>query len=1094
MWTSKFSTTLLSSTLLTATLFLSACNLPDTQKRKDGGDAQGSFFADEVSGTLLNEKFQEDISLPKERTYAMKVCIRDLKHSKPVINHPFKIEEIEKETSTDATGCLTWNESVEFEYLTDPVFIKIDRKIKSAGIHSGSYEVSFAINPWDTENYHNAIDLSKNKVSPLVEKDEVKAKLTGKSQKQEFELWVEDGRMFANDDKMGDSTTNQYQLKYEFNLAPYIKTKKTSGEDSQYTLKHGLFAGRIEIIHRYYVGGENEKNVYDIIASENFKDAKMEKGALSFSRVMTFNGGPPSRGSLFVRLYLEPMKPVQNLKPYVGIFPMGDFRSIRTNQFLKVLPSSDFKKEVEAQLPLAKNYLSGSVSASQATSTKGDTALKPASPTTARAQGTVSWTTLDFDSPVKGVQLLNHKRRITYPVHICFTNNLNQMPVAFQKFQVWGFSQNENVPGEDKKTLVSNVGGCIFWTDTVEYDIYECQRYSRGYVIIESKDFNLKIKRYYYLNPWDEYFGAKDSDKINNAEELRTSCDTDKPKVSEVVLQDVSIKTHSMKYENAINSLLEFSAPKEFGITIHPKVKIPSALKVDYDSNLDTLIDGAYLLRVMIVRNEDLNKKTDVIAQKDIPVLLRNGMAYARFVYSLKDQRLFHTRNTMYLQLLPIKHEKVTASDNHTLTLKNPSEPLEDIINPQTSLIYPVFKEDIVLTGEDFKTLRPFTGSAYTQHLQIDFNDKDSLFDFTALVNGFKAKTKQTEEASKKLAQTSVFAANHNLTLMNNSDIGNLPFAGWAQNVLNTHKISMDTATASKLCEYWFKNFWSGKFNLGEMLLRRACATASKEGIRTFFDFDHVYFIKNIGASEYAGPGPERGLSLGTSFSVNTSYSESFTNSVGVAGKLGAGAELGKFASVGAEVYTSFDFSRSSSKSDSNSIALGESSNLAVTESRFKIKATQYQFCITVKPNARLFQKSSQVWYLRWLQGEIDYTQFFKAGVTDQEKADLSQRGLMICNSADEKKEFSFIEQYYWVTAPLSANEIQDSHDERNKQFSIMIRGNQDYNRFKYLLSRKWTYPKNASSSAMPENYLDGLIQMQSWKTSPPGVYIYRDQ
>jgi len=57
-----------------------------------------------------------------------------------------------------------------------------------------------------------------------------------------------------------------------------------------------------------------------------------------------------------------------------------------------------------------------------------------------------------------------------------------------------------------------------------------------------------------------------------------------------------------------------------------------------------------------------------------------------------------------------------------------------------------------------------------------------------------------------------------------------------------------------------------------------------------------------------------------------------------------------------------------------------------------------------------------------------------------------------------------------------------------------MIRGNQDYNRFKYYLTQKWKYPGNASVTSDSPDYLNNLIQMQGWKVSPPGTHIFREQ
>lgn len=1083
------------SLTLISIFFLTGCNLPDTQKRDDNNDAQGSFFADEVSGSLFSETFQEDISLPKERTYLMKVCLRDLRHSKPVLNHPFLIEELNQELKTDSIGCLSWNEKIGFDYLTDPVFIKYERKIKSKGLHTGSYKVSFAINPWDTENYRSAIDLSKKKVEPLLASEAAAEKLSGKAQTQAYDLWVEDGRLFINDEKMGDVENNRFELKYEFNVNPYIKTKKTSGEISQYNLKYGFFSGRVEVIQRYFVGGENEKNTYDILASANFYDAKMEKGILSFTKILSFKGGPPSRGSVFVRLYLQPSKNIPNLKPFAGIFPLGDFRSIRTNSFLKVLPSPDFIKEIEAQLPLNKDYMSQTARSKSLSGDKDDDDNTSGS-RSGKADSTLSWTTLEIDSPVKGVQQLNHKRKITYPVNICFTNNLTQGPLAFQNFKVRGFSTNEDVPGEEKKITPSNNNGCIFWTDVIEYDIYECRKYFKGYVIIENPDYNLKIKRYYYINPWDDFFGGKDEKKIDNPEVMNTSCDTENPKRSEVVLESLSVKTHVLDYNNSINSFLEFNAPRKLGIEIHPKVKIPSDLKHDFDNGLDALIDGPYLLRVLLTKNKNMAEKPTIIAQQDIPVMSRQGKIYAEFPFRLLDHRLFLTRNTLFIQLLSVRHDKVIADNDYNLRLKNPKDKIEDIINHDTSLIYPIFFEDIIMDGETHRTLRSFSGSEYTKHIQIETSGKKNEFDFNALVAEFKAKSQNKIDENKKRANAQSYAQLNMYDYADDTKIANLAFADALKTSLKNHKITFDKTSSKQLCKYWFNTYWKGKMDLGEILLRRACNSAAKDNIKYFFDFDHVFFVKSVASSEYIGAGAEKAISLGSSFSVSTSYSESFTNSMGggVGGKIGAVDKIGKFASVGAELHSSLDYSRSTSKSDSNSIDLSEGSNLLVTESRFKIQSNDYEYCIAIKPSARLFQPSSKVWFLRLWDGEIDYSQFFKSNISAQEKLTLTQKGLLVCQSTRSTKPFIFQEQYYWVTQPQSHNEIQDLHDEKNKLFTIMIRGNQDYNRFKYYLTQKWKHPDNAAVTAGSQDYLNNLIKMQGWKISPPGAHIYRER
>jgi hypothetical protein len=120
-----------------------------------------------------------------------------------------------------------------------------------------------------------------------------------------------------------------------------------------------------------------------------------------------------------VRLYLRPTKNVQNLNPFLGIYPIGDFRTLRNNQFLKILPSKEFINEIEQQLPPNNSYLVSQSGEKKQSSEDGGNENS----TEGRADSTISVTNLEFDSPARSVLSLNHKRTIIYPVNICFINN-----------------------------------------------------------------------------------------------------------------------------------------------------------------------------------------------------------------------------------------------------------------------------------------------------------------------------------------------------------------------------------------------------------------------------------------------------------------------------------------------------------------------------------------------------------------------------------------------------------------------------------------------------------------------------------------------
>ncbi|MCK6597938.1 MAG: hypothetical protein L6Q37_06200, partial [Bdellovibrionaceae bacterium] len=80
-------------------LYLTHCQLGETQKRIDSQASASSFYVEKISGSFVSESFNENISIPKDRTYQFSVCLKDLKKNKAITNHPFLIEEI-KETLT----------------------------------------------------------------------------------------------------------------------------------------------------------------------------------------------------------------------------------------------------------------------------------------------------------------------------------------------------------------------------------------------------------------------------------------------------------------------------------------------------------------------------------------------------------------------------------------------------------------------------------------------------------------------------------------------------------------------------------------------------------------------------------------------------------------------------------------------------------------------------------------------------------------------------------------------------------------------------------------------------------------------------------
>ncbi|MCK6599068.1 MAG: hypothetical protein L6Q37_11945, partial [Bdellovibrionaceae bacterium] len=981
-----------------------------------------------------------------------------------------------------------WTETFTFEFLAEPTFLKFERNIISKGLHSGSESITYAINLWDTENYKNIVDLSKNKVSPLVEGNKVEQKLAARNETSAFDLWLEDGRVFITDEKMGE----ELQLKYDFSLQPFIKFKKTSGEPFNYALKSGLFKGKIQLLQRYFDGNSKE-NQYDIFGEDSFDAAKMEKGILSFSKTLKFKS-PPTRGNLFLRIQIESQLPINNLKSFTGLFPLGDYRNFKTNQFLKVTSSPELLQEVAKKIPGNSRY---DVNKNTQPSSENENET--------RSDSLISIAPLSID-PLSGEQINYHKKMVKYIVTACFSNNLVTSPLVFQKFKVYGFSQNENQPGELKDVKKTNHLGCVYWTDNVEFDMYDCHHFYRGYVIVENQHFNFKEKIYYFVNPWEPYLLGTDEKKIDNVNVLSTSCDSKKPKKSEILIDSVVFENQGQQNENKINHKLDIEITRHLSLTFHPKVSVPSDIRDDYNAKLESLANGIYLLRLAFFKNLKTSNKKELIFYKEIPVLNKNNIVTTDLDFTLKDKRLLETKNSMIIQLLPVKQEDFEVVSDYKVIPKSKSKSIQLSLDNNTSLLSPIFKQEFSLDGDGKQvSLRTFKGSEITTHFNVTFNEENKNFDLNSFIQAFRSEEDLHQQRLLIPPKANDFALKNQLLLYENKKIEELKFKNAAIKTIEASKNSFDEQSVEKLCDYWFENNWKEKFRTTESLFHRYCKSEGSKNLKSIFDLNYVYLIHNVSGSKYLGPGLDKNLTTSDSYSLSTSINNFSSSALSTGVKVGVKPPptvIPEWFSLGAEVGAQISSGQQSATSESNSITLNEMSNLQVSESHFQITTSKYQKCLSIKPNASLFYDSGKnsflkVWDAMWktdMKTEMGNL-LFKSDITESEKMEASNKGILICKSDLATTPFSFQESYYWVQPNLSTNELQDAKDERTKINSFMLRGVQDFTRFKYFLTTKWTLPEGSKQIKLDsERIFNNLIYLKYFQATLPGIYIQKEK
>src|SRR5688572_2596138 len=133
--------------ILTLVFFLLVgCDLPTPKDGRDGEDSTYAVESFEGEATSIN--IHETVAIPASNNYNFKACLANLRQKRPIVSHKFIIEENGKELFSDVKGCVTWSETIAYNFFAESRFLKFDRTLKAVGTHRGRRTIQMAINPW----------------------------------------------------------------------------------------------------------------------------------------------------------------------------------------------------------------------------------------------------------------------------------------------------------------------------------------------------------------------------------------------------------------------------------------------------------------------------------------------------------------------------------------------------------------------------------------------------------------------------------------------------------------------------------------------------------------------------------------------------------------------------------------------------------------------------------------------------------------------------------------------------------------------------------------------------------------------------------
>lgn len=1015
-------------------MVMTACTLPTPQDRDSEGSEAATFLVSDATGESIGSKLNADFSVPESKTFTFSVCLKDRAQSKPLVGHPFKVDEIDKEMKTDEKGCLNWKESVPFNYFSNPQYLEWQRHVTATGLHKGSRLVRFAINPWsDIDNSKPVVNLNTTTPFKLeTDSGKVTSLLKGADESNfvKNSLWVNDMRLQSYDQKFSDD--GSVTLNFDLMAVPRLKMKALNGDQVLQPLNQGKFKFRLSLIHALVEGG---KEVRRILGQSEIQNLSVYNGNMFIKAPLKL---PliPSRGQIILGLDITAQDSSLKIGNFQGIYLIGDYDQLKTTGFLRLMSFVTEKEDFK---------ISDYVNSTEKFENK-DAYVKPR----------IEIAPLEIRSVRVGKETTSEKE-IIYNIRACLRNGLEQKIIRGHTFNVTGFRQNEGEKAKTKQITTDN-SACVNWDDSLTFKHYACQKYLKGFVEIENKDLALKQRLEIAINPWQSNgltFG-RDLRYLDNQERLITDCKQENVLPSAISLRSFSYSAQSYGYD--IDHYLNMTFKKKLRLKVDAVVSVFNDMTFGRMESAQKLRPGVYLLKIALIKNRDYYNEKIYVTSAEKLVSTVDGDIKADIEFKTSDLKALSNRNTVLIELDPVQESKVVVDTEGHVTVKEPVKSLDDVIDRSVGLLNRTFTGIMLLNPDrDSQELMPLNTQEVNQYL-VAANLPKLEGKNTSMVRGYielgQKIDKEQQLTLKRAAGIPAFAQRNSLAVASVKNPESYPAL---QNILikgpskfNPDKATQELlqfATTGKLtpemtkgmCAYWYRELlkdsvWETYLHLNE----------ANCGIRAgkpanLFKVEKRLFVKELGGFKYV-KGYPFGVGIDNSISLTKTFTESFTTTKSLSASVGLSQKWLDLFSIGVTGTYSIATAEADAFASANAVSVRSTLPLTVHQNIYQLNLKRYQECSIVTMNPQLFKKGGL------------FESALKPNLKEAQKIEVASRGLMICTGEDTTKPLVSNESYYFVNQDVNSSSSQDSGDDRNRNFVIALRGEKDFQRLMYFI------------------------------------------
>lgn len=687
---------------LSLSLGLSSCFKPST-KSSDDSEALASFNIRQSSATSEHKDVDKNWRIPLSKKYNFTVCLQDKKTQENIIGHEFKVDilnsnsvqtsnaqnqnaqisssDFGKTIKTDARGCLVWNESIKYNYWALETFITQQRKITAAGLHKGSREFKFAINPWNKSDEFVDLKLDPNKIADrdLVKTDNAELSLKGQSKSNPITVWADDLKFRMMD--IGTSSQRR-EIRVYGEFTPKISIPKSDQTISHKNIEDGIFKLKIFFVSEV----PSTKNKYILFEIET-KDLKMEGGKVRFDSKALLSKMQPSQGELKIAMIITPVDPPQALNEFHGVYtitssldlngrqdpqPVAEMNSNSYPSFkvYHYLQQQTYTFTAEGKIQAYKLPTIASNTESTKESSKDNSKDDLTNDLILDGLTSASSYYLTHDNfTVKGGKIFTEfnkqyfSREITFSA--CFLNATGS-PLIGSTFKVITF-KNQTLT----RTTDSSNYGCVKWNeefDHLSYYAYEEPLVGKvSFINQMGEQLDIPVA----LDPWV----SGDGSDIHY--DLRSPSQVSRYNKAKENIKRIPIKrsissfhlVNSNKSTYDIDPYLNLDTTQIFKFSIDGA----SIIRNDRPNGLvnESIQDGYYLMRIALQKDyydSDGSKKEHVTtAQKIIEFKNHEVVPGTEVQLFFSDWRFLRVVNNVVLELYPINFDKLHAVSGEDL-------------------------------------------------------------------------------------------------------------------------------------------------------------------------------------------------------------------------------------------------------------------------------------------------------------------------------------------------------------------------------------------------------------------------------------------